>query len=137
MNSQLESESGFHEEGSGWLFFAGTILGLAGIWRIFDAIWAFHYHGALPDDLEGALLGTSLSTYGWLWIIIGVILLLSSFAVLSRSQFARWIGMIAGAILAISAFWWMPYYPVWSTVDVLIGVLVVYGPAVHGGRVRT
>ena len=89
----------------------------------------------LPDELEGALLGTSLSTYGWLWIIVGVILILSSFAVLARSPFARWIGMIAGAILAISAFWWMPYYPVWSPVDVLIGVLVVYGLAVHGGRV--
>jgi hypothetical protein len=66
----------------------------------------------------------------------GVILILASFAVLRRSQFARWIGIIAGAILAISAFWWMPYYPVWSLAYVFIGVLVVYGLAAHGGRTR-
>ncbi len=123
------------EEGLGWLVFAGTILGIAGIMRIFDALWAFRYDGVLPDELEGALLGTSLSTYGWVWLIVGVGLLISSFAVLTRSQFARWIGIIAGAVLAISATWWMPYYPVWSLTFVIIGSLVVYALAAHGGRI--
>ena len=61
-------------------------------------------------------------------------MILASFAVLARSQFARWIGIVAGAVLAISAVWWMPYYPVWSLMYVFIGVLVVYGLAAHGGR---
>ncbi len=129
MSSQLEEESGF-----GWLFFAGTILGIAGLMRIFDALWAFRYDGVLPDQLEGALFGTSLSTYAWVYLLIGVILILASFAVLSRSQFARWIGIFAGALGAISAIWWMPFYPVWSLTYVLLGVLVVYGLAAHGGR---
>ena len=60
---------------------------------------------------------------------------MSSFAVLYRSQFARWIGIIAGALLSISAIWWMPYYPVWSLVYIIAGFLVVYGLAVYGGRV--
>jgi len=128
------NEGTYMESGDGWLFFAGTILGLAGIMRIFDGIWAFRYDGAVPDKLEGAVLGTSLTTYGWVWIVVGVILIVSSFAVLSRSQFARWIGIIAGGIMAISAIWWMPYYPVWSLVYIMIGALVVYGLAAHGGR---
>ena len=122
------------ERGSGWLFFAGTILGIAGLMRIFDAIWAFRYDGVLPENLEGALFGTSLSTYGWIYLVVGAILILSSFAVLSRSQFARWIGIIAAAIGTISAIWWMPYYPVWSLTYVLLGLLVVYALAAHGGR---
>lgn len=135
MNSQFDQVESYQEPaGSGWLFFAGTILGIAGIMRIFDAIWAFRYDGALPDELEGAILGTSLSSYGWLWIVVGVILIMASFGVLTRSQFARWIGIVAGALLAISAVWWMPYYPVWSLAYISIGVLVVYGLAAHGGR---
>ena len=39
---------GYDSDGDGWLFFAGTILGLAGLMRIFDSIWAFRYKGALP-----------------------------------------------------------------------------------------
>ena len=92
----------------GWLYFAGTILGLAGLMRLVDAFWAFRYDGVLPDEFEGALLGTTLSTYGWAYIVVGVILILSSFAVLNRSQLARWIGIISGFILTVSAMWWMP-----------------------------
>ena len=46
---------------------------------------------------------------------------------LMRSQIACWIGIIASAFMIITAFWWIPYYPVWSFVYVLIGVLVIYG----------
>jgi hypothetical protein len=125
------------EPGFGWMFFAGTILGIAGIMRLFDAIWAFRYDGAIPDEFEGAVLGTSLTTYAWVWLVIAVVLIVSSFAVLNRSQFARWIGIVAGAVLSISALWWMPYYPVWSLVYVMTGFLVVYGLAVYGGRVTS
>lgn len=39
----------------GWLVFAAIVLGVAGIMRIFDAIWAFRYHRVLPENLEGAI----------------------------------------------------------------------------------
>ena len=136
MNDQLGEQDEYVESGAGWLFFAGTIMGIAGIMRIFDSAWAFRYDGVLPDELEGAILGNDLTTYGWVWLIVGIALLMASFAVLRRSQFARWIGITAGAVLAISAFWWMPYYPVWSLAYVFIGVMVVYGLAAHGGRIR-
>jgi len=120
--------------GIGWLFFAASILGIAGIMRIFDAIWAFRYDGALPDQFEGAVFGRSLTTYGWVYLIVGIVLIVASFAVFTGSQFARWIGIIAGAILAISAVAWLPFYPVWSLVYILLGVVVVYAMAVYGGR---
>jgi hypothetical protein len=137
MNPQYDRTDSGMEPGSGWLFFAGTVMGMAGVMRLFDALWAFRYDGVVADELEGAILGTSLSTYGWLWIVVGVVLIGASFAVLYRSQFARWIGIFAGALLAISAFWWMPFYPVWSLAYVMIGFLVVYGLAAHGGRLDT
>ena len=103
MSRPLSEADEFQAEGVGWMFFAGTILGIAGIMRIFDGVWAFRYDGVVPDELEGAILGTSLTTYGWVWLIVGVVLIVSSFAVMMRSQFARWIGIIAGAVLAITA----------------------------------
>ena len=121
-------------EGEGWLLFAGTVLGIAGIMRIFDAIWAFRYHGALPDNLENAIFGHSLKTYGWVYLVVALILLVCSFGVVVGSQFSRWIGVFAGAVMAISAVWWMPYYPVWSLVYIFVGVLVIYALAAHGGK---
>ena len=121
-------------EGEGWRFFAGTVLGIAGIMRIFDAIWAWSYNGALTGDLQNALFGHSYDTYGWIWLIVGVILIASSFGVLTGNPFARWLGIFAGAILAISAIWWMPYYPIWSLTYIAVGVLVVYALAMYGSR---
>ena len=126
------------ENGEGWLIFAAIVLGVAGIMRVFDAIWAFRYHGVLPQNFEDAIFGHSLKTYGWVYLIVAIVLILSAFGVAARSQVSRWIGIFAGAILAISAIWWMPFYPVWSLTYILVGVLVIYGLAAHGGReVRT
>ena len=134
-SSEPYTEPAYMDAGGGWLFFAGTILGLAGVARLFDAFWAFRYDGQVAGGLDGAILGTSLSTYAWVWVVVGIVLIGASFAVLNRSQFARWIGIIAGGLLAISAMWWMPFYPVWSLAYVALGVLVVYSLAAHGGRV--
>ena len=100
---------GYDSDGDGWLFFAGTILGLAGLMRIFDSIWAFRYKGALPEGLKDGLVGSNLKNYAWLWLIVGIVLLIASFLVLSRSQFARWVGLFAAGIGGLSAIVWMPY----------------------------
>ncbi len=123
------------ERGYGWLFFSGTILGLTGIMRIIDSIWAFTYKGTLPENLKDGVLGDSLKTYGWVWLGVGAILLIASFMVVTRSQIARWFGIIAAGLAAISAITWMPYFPVWSLVYIGLAVAVVYGLAAHGGRV--
>jgi hypothetical protein len=120
--------------GEGWLFFAGTVLGIAGIMRIIDGIWALSYDSSLPDRLQDGLLGDNLDNYGWLWIAVGVLLILASFGVLARSQLSRWIGGIGAAIAAITAMAWMPYYPVWSLVYVAIAVMVIYALARYGSR---
>src|SRR6266550_218149 len=95
--------------GQGWLFFAGTMLGLAGLMRIIDSIWAFHYNGVLPENLKDGLLGSNLNNYGWTWLVVGLLLITSSFMILVRSQFARWVGFFAAGGGALSAVTWMPY----------------------------
>jgi hypothetical protein len=114
--------------------FAAIVLGIAGIMRIFDAVWAFRYNGKVPDNLQGAIFGHSLDTYGWVYLIVGIILILCALMVYGGSQLARWVGILAGALGAISAIWWMPYYPIWSLTYIAIGVFVVYALAAYGGR---
>ena len=120
-------------DAEGWTICAATFLGIAGIMRIFDAIWAFRYHGVLPSDLEGAIFGHSLKTYGWVYIVVAAVLIVSAVAiVVGRSQIGRWIGVAAGAVVAISSIWMMPYYPVWSLTYIALGGFVVYALVVHG-----
>ena len=124
----------YDETSDGWMFFAGCVLGLIGIMRIIDSIWAFGYNGSLPEGLQDGVLGENLNNYAWLWLVVGIVLLLSSFAVLARSQLARWIGIAATVIAAISAMPWMPYYPVWTLIYILMALAAFYGLAMYGGR---
>jgi hypothetical protein len=117
--------------------FAAIVLGVAGIIRIFDAISTFRYHGVLPENFEAASFGHSLKTYGWIYLVVAAALIVSAVLVLSGSQVVRWAGVVAGAIIAISAIWWMPYYPVWSLTYIAIGALVIYALVVYGGKAET
>jgi len=124
---------------SGWLTFSAVVLIIAGIMRVIDAIWAFGYHGALPNGLKDAILGHSLKTYGWIWLILGVILIAAGALVLGPSdrpsaEVSRWIGIIAAALAAISAIFVMPYYPVWSLIYIAIAIMVIYGLAARYGE---
>jgi len=123
------------DTGSGWVDFAALMLAIAGVMRFFDALWAFRYHGQLPDNLENALFGHSLKTYGWIYLGVTVVLLASAWLLSARrSQVARWVGVAAGAIAAITSIWLIQYYPVWGLIYVGLGALVVYALVVHGKR---
>ncbi len=122
------------DQHSGWLTFAALILVVAGIMRLFDSIWAFRAKGNLDTSTSAhATLGSSVRAYGWWWLIIGILLILAGFAVLQRSQLARWIGIVAAAISLLGALSWMPYFPVWSFLYAAISILVIYALAAHGG----
>ena len=122
-----------NERGSGWTIFAGIALLVAGVMRIFDSIWAFRHHGVLPSNLEAAIFGHSLKTYAWVYLAVGIILILAGFGVMVQSQVSRWIGIFAATILDIDG-WWMPYYPIWSLTYIGICFFVIYALAAYGQR---
>jgi hypothetical protein len=119
---------------SDWRLFAAFILMFAGVMRFFDALWAFRYKGQLPEGLQNATFGDNVKTYGWVYLIVGLILLLAGIRVLYGGQIARWTGIVAAAIGGLSAMAWLPYYPIWSLIYIGIAVLTMYALIAHGGR---
>jgi len=120
------------DRGSGWLVFAATMLGLAGIFAIIDGIVAlsksrFYTAGA-------TYVFSDLRTWGWITLIIGVLAILAAGGVLSGSQWSRWFGIIVAAVVAIEQFAFIQAYPFWSLVIFSCCVLVIYGLSAYGGR---
>ncbi len=120
---------------SGWVTFSAVVLIIAGVMRIFDAIWAFRFKGTVQDGLTQALFGHTLKTYGWVWLIVGIVLIVAGFLILAptgiASEVSRWIGVVAAGALAITAATWLAYYPVWTLVYIGISVMVIYGLLAH------
>src|SRR5262249_15628076 len=107
--------------------------GVAGVMRIFDAIWAFRYHGVLPENLEGAIFGHSLKTYGWVWLVVAAIYIVAAFLGLGGSELGRWGGVVAGGLGGVAGVVWGSCSPVWALISVGLGALVMYALLVYGG----
>jgi hypothetical protein len=120
--------------GEGWLLFSAIILVTGGVIRIFDAFWAFDKDDDLAGDVQAVVFNEDLTAYGWLWLIMGILMIAAGFGVLSGAQWARWFGIIVASLAAITAMFWIYAYPVWALVFILISFLVIYGLATYGGR---
>ena len=120
---------------SGWLTFAGVLLIVTGIMRILDSIWAFSFNGTVVDNLHGAILGHSLTTYGVISLIVGITSVVTGYLVLRpgslSAEVSRRVGVGVAGFNAILAMSWMPYYPVWSLVYIGMGIVIIYALLVH------
>ena len=82
--------------GVGWLAFAASLLVIVGIFKIFDAIWAFKYDDELAGEVRTIVFDQDLTAWGWIWLLLGILLIVAGFvAVLSVA-----IGTMAALALA-------------------------------------
>jgi len=117
-------------KGEGWLVFASIMLVLAGIYNFIWGITAL----AKDEYLINQFLFANLTFWGWFWLIIGVIAVIAGFAVLNKSQWARWFGIIMASISAIGMFTVIWAYPIWSILIIVLDVMVIYGLTEYGSR---
>lgn len=116
---------------AGWIMFAGVIMIIVGF---FQAIAGFV--GILEDEFyvvgREYVFQFDATTWGWIHLIVGLIVLVAGFGVFSGNVLARTVGVIGAAVSMISAFMWLPWYPVWAIVIIAIDIAVIWALTVHG-----
>ena len=109
---------------TGWWVFAGTLLLIAGVLNI---IWGI---GAIGDAkffvADQKYIISSLHTWGWVTLILGVLQLLAGLSLFYGGGFGRWVGMFAAALSAISALLSIPAYPLWSLCIFALAIIILY-----------
>ena len=120
--------------GAGWLAFAGTMLVVSGVFKIFDALWAFKYDDEVSEEVQTVLFENDLQSWGWVWLVVGIVLVLAGIAVVSGAEWARWLGIVTASVAAIAFLPWIYYQPLWTILSVTLAVMVIYALATYGGR---
>jgi hypothetical protein len=124
-----------YERGSGWITFSAVVLGVAGTFNVVDGIVALGKSRFYTAN--AVYVFSDLRTWGWITLIVGAVSICAAVAVLGRAQWARWFGIAVASLSAIGQLLFVQAYPWWSLAVFALDVLVVYGLAVYGGRVRT
>jgi hypothetical protein len=116
-----------------WLAFAAALLAVSGIFKILDALWAFKYDDERSGEVQTVLFERDLSSWGWVWLVVGILLIAAGFAVVTGAEWARWVGIVAASIATITFLPWIYYQPLWTILSVTLAVLVIYALAAYGG----
>ena len=119
---------------AGWLAFAGTMLFLSGVFKVLDALWVFKYDDEISDRVQTVIFAHDPTSWGWAWLILGVVLMVAGFVVVTGSQWARWFGIVVAGIAALFNYSWMFVEPIWALLGEVLLIMVIWALLFYGGR---
>ena len=114
---------------SGWsvagITFAGTILIVLGIFQAIEGL------AAIFDDqfyvvTQNYAFDLDVTAWGWVHLVLGVILVLVGFALLGGSAWAGVAAIVLAVLSAISNFFFIPYYPFWSLLMIGLAIWIIW-----------
>lgn len=127
---------------SGWAYgfaaFAGAVMLLVGIFQGLAGIAAIFENEFFVAG-SNYLYEVDVTAWGWIHLIIGVILVFAGIGIYTGAVWARSIGVFLAILSAVANFLFIPYYPVWAVLIIALNIaiiwaLVVYGPDEAAGR---
>lgn len=119
----------------GWGFFAGFMMIIMGVLQSIAGLTAL-----LNDEwlvvTEQRLLVFNFATWGWIHLLVGLVVLAAGFSVLHGAVWARTVGVVLAAISLVANLAYVNTYPIWSIAVVVIDVLIIYALTVRGNELR-
>ncbi|WP_394253239.1 DUF7144 family membrane protein [Arthrobacter pityocampae] len=121
-----------HSEGAvGVTVLAGTLMIMTGIFHAFQGFVALlndTFYIVLPEYV----LQFDITTWGWIHLILGVLVALAGGALFRGAVWARTVAVIMACVSMILSFVWMPFYPLWSLAIIALDVFIIWAVTVHG-----
>jgi hypothetical protein len=74
---------------------------------------------------EGAIIA-DLTTWGWVTMILAVILVFTAYGLFAGAEWARWAGVLFVTLNAIEQVWIFPAAPLWAFIVILLDVIIIY-----------
>ena len=127
------------EETSGWavgfILFAAIMMVMAGSFQAFAGLVAL-FENEFYVATRNYLLQFDATSWGWIHLLVGLVVLLAGFAVAGRT-WGRVVGITLAVLSALANFAFIPYYPLWSLTIIALDIFVIWALAAHGRDLAT
>jgi hypothetical protein len=124
------------DDWSGWITFAGIMMILLGVFQLIEGLVALFSPTYYLVGSEGLVLSFSYGAWGWVHLLLGVVVVVSGLGVLVGNLLARIVGVVLAVVSAVLNLAFISAYPVWSMIVIAVDVLVIYALTVHGREMR-
>lgn len=119
----------------GWIGFASFMLYLAGFFSIVAGLVAL-FTDTVYVIGEQAIWALDYTQWGWIHIIVGVLALVAGGSLMQGKGFGRVIAVLVAFSSAVANMLFIPIYPIWALLIIVIDVLIIYAVIVHGGEMK-
>lgn len=119
----------------GWVYFAGFMVILSGIFQTIAGLTALLNDKFYVVTQEN-ILAFDITTWGWIHLILGIVLICAGTALFSGKTWARVVGVILALISFVAQFAFVSTYPIWSITVMVLDVFVIYALTVHGHEAK-
>ena len=114
---------------SGWaaggVTFAATLAALVGVFQILQGLVAV-FNDEFYVVTRNYTFDLDVSAWGWIHIIVGVLLLFIAFGLYSGALWAVIGGLAIAMLSALSNFFFIPYYPIWALLLIGLDVWIIW-----------
>jgi hypothetical protein len=127
------------EATSGWavgfILFAAIMMIMIGIFQAIAGLVAI-FENEFYVTTRNYLFQFDATTWGWIHLIVGVVIAFAGWGLMSGRTWARVAGITLAVLSAIANFAFIPYYPFWALTIIALDVLVIWALAAHGRALR-
>ncbi|NDK89598.1 hypothetical protein GYA93_08410 [Gordonia desulfuricans] len=107
---------------------AAALLFVAGIVAIFQGISAVNNDNLLVFT-EDYIFEFNLTSWGWIHIVLGIIAVIVAGGLVVGSDWGRVAAILIASLSIIAQFLWLPYYPVWAIIIIILDIIVIWAVA--------
>jgi hypothetical protein len=119
----------------GWVGYAGIMLYLAGFFHLIAGFVAL-FKNTVYVVGQSNLWALDYTQWGWIHILGGLVLIGASRSLISGKAYGRTFAVVAAILSASANMLFVPIYPIWSIMIIIIDILVIYAVVVHGGDLK-
>jgi hypothetical protein len=121
---------------TGWVFFGGFMMIVAGLFQAIAGLTGLLRHSYYYVTTTQGLLVFNYQAWGWIDLVLGVVVLLAGFSILHGSSWARFVGVVVAGLSFFANMASVKEFPIWSVGMMIVSVLVIYAITVHGGELK-
>jgi dolichyl-phosphate-mannose--protein O-mannosyl transferase len=120
---------------TGFSWFAGAIMVMIGGFHALMGLAAIIDDDFFRDTQDYAY-DLDPVAYGWIHLILGIVLVLVGFGIFRRADWARTIGILLVVLSAFVCFFFIPSYPVGAVLIIALDIVVICALAADGTDIR-
>jgi hypothetical protein len=109
----------------GGVTFAAWMLILVGIFQTIEGLAAI-----FDDDFylvpQNYAFDLDVTAWGWIHLLLGIGLIVTGYFLFARRPWAGAVTLILAAMSAVSNFFFIPFYPFWSILNIALAIWVIW-----------